>query len=264
MPKQKGVIKIKGTLNGICYYSLKGEHLLRKAAGPSMERIQTDPAFANLKSNMQEFGAASKLSKAIRTGFFEIAMQFKDSHMASRLSGLCRKIIQKGNGSPGQRDASLANDPKAFIGFQLNKNTMFHQVYKANPIVTSSENRDVITISILESNTAHLNKRPKKATHFQLTSALSLVSKYKCYSNKKAYYPVALKQNALGISQKTGPLACNIEHKNLQIQLKTPVTSKLSSNIDITVWLGIQYLKQEGSQFHALETYKAMQCIALL
>ncbi|WP_308992737.1 hypothetical protein QLS71_016270 [Mariniflexile litorale] len=67
-----------------------------------MQRIQTDPAFANLKANMQEFAAASKLSKAIRTGFFETAMQFKDS----------------------------------------------------------------LTIRILKSHTAQLNKRPKNATHF--------------------------------------------------------------------------------------------------
>lgn len=49
MPKQKGIIKLKGTLNGVCYYPLKGMYIKRKATGPSRERIYNDPAFKTLR-----------------------------------------------------------------------------------------------------------------------------------------------------------------------------------------------------------------------
>ncbi|MGZ0015660.1 hypothetical protein [Yeosuana sp. AK3] len=42
MAKQKGIIKIKGTLNGLCYYKLNGVDMVRKATEPSKERIQND------------------------------------------------------------------------------------------------------------------------------------------------------------------------------------------------------------------------------
>jgi len=68
MPKQKGLIKLTGTLEGICYYQLNGKYISRKAVGPSKERINKDLAFANVKYNNQGFGAASKLSKVICLG----------------------------------------------------------------------------------------------------------------------------------------------------------------------------------------------------
>ena len=41
MPKQKGLIKFTGTLNGMCYYVLNGQYIVRKAAGPSKERSRS-------------------------------------------------------------------------------------------------------------------------------------------------------------------------------------------------------------------------------
>ncbi|PWK19859.1 hypothetical protein [Xanthomarina spongicola] len=184
--------------------------------------------------------------------------------MASRLSGVCRKIIQKGSGTLGEREAYIGNNPQALIGFQLNKQVVFNQVYTAKTIVTSHNNRRIITINIPKSSVFHLKKQPKNATHFQLIGALSLVSKYKYSPNKKTYHPMSLKQNALGISKNTEPLLCKIEHTNLQIQLQTPVTTQLQSNVSITVWLGIQYLKLEGLEYYTYKSHKAMQCIGLL
>jgi hypothetical protein len=264
MPKQKGPIKLKGTLNGICYYSLKGVYISRVAKGPSRERINTDPAFAKIKANNLEFGMGSKLSKAIRTGFLETTKQFQDTYMASRLSGVCRNIIQKGSGPLGKREAHIGNNPQALIGFQLNKQLVFNQIHTAKPVVTSHNNRRLITVTIPKSKVTHLHKQPKNATHFQLTCALSLVSNYQCQPDEETYKPVIPKQNALGISQQTPPLLCKIEHTNLQIQLQTPVTTELQTNVSITVWLGIQYLKLNESTVYTYKNVKAMQCIAIL
>ncbi|GGG46567.1 hypothetical protein [Bizionia arctica] len=264
MPKQKGIILIHGKLNGKSYYPLKGIYLSRTANGPSKERIQTDPAFAELKARNLEFGMASRLSKAIRTGVLETVKDFQDPKMASRLTRVCYQIIKEGSGTIGKREANLTNKPKALIGFPLKPRKNLDQVYTATPVVTSHKKRRIITISIPESSQIHLVNKPKTATHFQLTAALSLVSNYTCRPGQKTYRPVAPKQNALGISQKTEALLCKIEHKNLQIQLKTPVKREVSSNVSLVVWFGIQYLKQEGSQLYTLKNMQVMQCINLL
>src|SRR5690554_6495119 len=264
MPKQTGIIKLKGTLNGVCYYPLKGVYIKRKATGPSKERILTDLVFAKVRTNNLEFGLASRLSKAIRTGILETTKQFQDPTMASRLTSICHKIIQEGSGTPGKREVNLANNPKALIGFKLNNKHALDTIYTAKPIITSKKNRRIITLNIPESSKKNLKKIPKTATHFQLIAALSVVSGYKCRPNQKAYRPITPKHNALGTTQKTQPLLCKIEHKNLQLTLETPVKTAVSKHASLVVWFGIQFIKQEGKQYYSLKNNKVMQCVTLL
>ncbi|PKQ47005.1 hypothetical protein [Confluentibacter flavum] len=264
MPKQKGLIKIKGTLNGVSYYQLKGVDISRRAVGPSKERIQTDPVFVNVKHNNQEFGGASSLSKTIRQGLGKTAIAFKDSHMASRLTGVCSKIIQKGSGTHGQREAHINNNPEALIGFQLNNNQAFNQIFTAKPRVTSHNNRNNITITIPKISKKHLIKAPKKATHVQFTVALCMVSNTQWQSQLQSYQPVQPECHGIGTSQQTIPLLCKIEHTNIQIQLETAFTNQNPTNIAITVWLGIQFLRLQDTQFKPVQSVKAMQCIAVL
>src|SRR5690606_758169 len=157
----------KGTLNGVCYYPLKGVYIKRKATGPSKERILTDPAFAKVRTNNLEFGLASRLSKAIRTGILETTKQFQDPTMASRLTGTCYNIIQDGSRIPGKRDANQANNPKFLICFKLKHKHALNNIYTAKAIITSKKNRRIITHNIQESCKKNLKKIPKTATHFQ-------------------------------------------------------------------------------------------------
>ncbi|MFK7833466.1 MAG: hypothetical protein AB8B52_09320 [Winogradskyella sp.] len=264
MPKQKGIIKLKGTLNGMCYYQLNGKDVVRKAVGPSRERINTDPAFANVKSNNQEFAAASKLSKAIRQGLGANAKQFKDTYMASRLTGACRKIIQKGSGNLGQRDANVHNHPEALVGFQLNKAIPLTQLYTAKPVVSANNQRTTITVNIAKSAAHHLKQKPTKATHVQMTVALSTVSSYQWQPEENNYKATHPEQNGLGSTKQTPPLACATEHSNLNLQLQTPITENSEENIAITVWLGITYLQEQNHQYLPIQTPQAMQCIAVV
>ena len=264
MPKQKGLLKLKGTLQGQCYYQLNGKYVVRKAVGPSRERINTDPAFVNVKSNNQEFAAASKLSKAIRDGLSNNAKQFKDSYMAGRLTGCCRKIIQKGSGELGQREANLHNNPKALLGFQLNKAVPFNQIYTVKPKITNNNARNHIIISIPKSTLNNHKQRPKAATHFQLTAALSMVSNLQWQANLKAYQPTNTALNALGYTTQTQPLLCKIEYSNLELSLQIPNTEHIPENLAITVWLGITYLHIQNHNKTPYKSAQAMECIAVL
>jgi hypothetical protein len=264
MPKQKGIILLQGFLNGTSYFPLNGEYYSRVPNVHSKKRIQTDPAFAKVRANNQEFGMASKWSKALRTGILDTVKEFQDTTISSRLTGVCYNIIKEGSGPMGRREANLANNPQALIGFQLHKKRSVDQVYTATPELTSHKNRRLITISIPNSNKSHLKKHPKTATHFQLIAALSVVSNYKCRPDQKTYRPIAPKHNSLGITKTTKPLLCKIDHTNLQIQLETPVKTPVSTNASLVVWFGIQFLKQEGLSFYTMKTNKVMQCIHLL
>ncbi|REG86182.1 hypothetical protein [Winogradskyella sediminis] len=264
MPKQNGLFKLKGTLQGKCYYQLNGQYIVRKAVGPSRERINTDPAFSNVKSNNQEFAAASKLSKALRQGLGDNAIRFKDSYMTGRLTGCCRKIIQKGSGLVGQREANLHNHPTALIGFQLKKELPLEQIYTAKPQININNTRHKIDINIPKSNSNHHNQKPINATHFQLTAALSLVSNLQWESNENAYQPTHSELHTLSITNQTQPLLCKIEHTHIHMPLHMPTTVELPNTIAITVWLGITYLKIDDGNYVTYQSPKAMACIAVL
>ena len=45
MPKQRGIIKLDGTIGDITFYRTKDGYMAREKGGVSAERMQTDPAF---------------------------------------------------------------------------------------------------------------------------------------------------------------------------------------------------------------------------
>ncbi|HEY0092582.1 MAG TPA: hypothetical protein VGB43_08860, partial [Flavobacterium sp.] len=61
MARQKGIIKLKGTMGGITFYktSLDG-HLAREKGGIEASRIASDPAFQRTRENGSEFGRAGR------------------------------------------------------------------------------------------------------------------------------------------------------------------------------------------------------------
>ena len=45
MAKQKGIIKLKGSLGGLTFYERNRKELVRTTGGPTKERIENDPKF---------------------------------------------------------------------------------------------------------------------------------------------------------------------------------------------------------------------------
>ena len=56
MAKQKGFIKVKGSLGGLTFYSANREELIRTTGGVDKSRIEKDPSFKRTRENMSEFG----------------------------------------------------------------------------------------------------------------------------------------------------------------------------------------------------------------
>jgi hypothetical protein len=170
------ILKIIGTIKSITYYRLNGEYVKRKSSPPTRDQILYDPRFSTVKANVQEFAGGTMLSKAIYTGLGENHKIFRDSYFTSRLTGRCRKIIQKGRGAKGQREANVFNFTEALIGLQLHKKQIFNQIYWAKKSILVNSDRSTITINIKNSSDLNLGKYPKSATHFMLTAVISTVS----------------------------------------------------------------------------------------
>ncbi|MDP2688157.1 MAG: hypothetical protein Q8O62_13100 [Aequorivita sp.] len=276
MPKIKSIIKIVGTIKGMTYYFLNGEYVARRSNPPTKDQIYNDPRFASVRANTKEFGGASILSKAIRNGLGENEKMFKDIRFASRLSGVCRKIIQKGNGKMGEREANLSNMPEALKGFQLHKTQIFNRIFPATPTVTTDQYKQLITISIPKVIVIP-PKGKSRATHFKLIAAISTVSSHKWHRKTQKYRPTNAKSNGLGATATTASLCCNQEYPNIQLVLTNPIKPnpfpfpkfnffpwRFSNQTAITVWLGITFLSIAGQTYSVQKKHRAMECIAVL
>lgn len=61
MARQKGIIKLKGTIGDITFYKTQDGHLAREKGGIDASRIKSDPAFQRTRENGSEFGRAGKI-----------------------------------------------------------------------------------------------------------------------------------------------------------------------------------------------------------
>ena len=65
MARQKGIIKLRGTVGDITFYKSKDGHLVRERGGVDGNRIANDPAFKRTRENGSEFGRAGKSGKLL-------------------------------------------------------------------------------------------------------------------------------------------------------------------------------------------------------
>ena len=86
MARQKGIIKLEGTIGDISFYKSKDGHLARTKGGVEADRIRSDPAFQRTRENGQEFGKAGKAGRLLRTSLRQYLQNAADSRMVSRLT----------------------------------------------------------------------------------------------------------------------------------------------------------------------------------
>ena len=172
MAKQKGIIKLKGTIGGITFYktSMDG-HLAREKGGIEASRIASDPAFQRTRENGSEFGRAGKAGKTLRTAFRGLLLNSADSRMVSRLTQQMIKVIQ----ADVTNDRGLRNvidgEAELLIGFEFNVRgklgTSLFAPYTSAIDRVSGE----ITIDVPSFIPTNMISAPSGTTHFKIISA---------------------------------------------------------------------------------------------
>jgi len=94
MARQKGIIKLKGTIGDITFYKSQDGYLAREKGGIEASRIANDPAFQRTRENGAEFGRAGKAGRLLRTAIRPLLLNSADSRMVGRLTQRMVKVIQ--------------------------------------------------------------------------------------------------------------------------------------------------------------------------
>jgi hypothetical protein len=171
MARQKGIIKLKGTIGDITFYKTKDGHLAREKGGIDAGRIKSDPAFQRTRENGSEFGRAGKAGKTLRTALRTLLVNSADGRMVSRLTQAMVKVIQ----ADVTNDRGLRNvidgEAELLAGFEFNIGGKLGTTLFAPFVGTIDRASGDITVDIAPFVPLNMIAAPSGTTHYKIISA---------------------------------------------------------------------------------------------
>lgn len=171
MAKQKGIIKLRGTVGDITFYKTKDGHLAREKGGIDGNRIANDPAFKRTRENGSEFGRAGKSGKVLRAAFRGVLLKSADPRMTSRLTQLMVKVLQADATSVrGERNV-IDGEAELLQGFEFNNRAALGSVLFAPSVASIDRVTGELKVDIASFIPNNMVMAPGGTTHYKIISA---------------------------------------------------------------------------------------------
>lgn len=247
MAKQKGIIKLEGSIGDISFYKGRdGSFMARTKTGISGDRIKSDPAFIRTRENGQEFGRAGKAGKLIRSAFREIIKNNKDSRMSNRLSQELLKMIQADSVNVRGERVVLPDNISLIKGFQFNDAARLSTVLIMPFSLEIDRTAGSVSLSLQAFVPTSSIVTPNGATHARLILGCSEVD-----FDLGTYLTGSTQSEAIPLSNE----------QQAQITLDCNFTE--ASTLNVLVVFGIEFLQEVNSQQYPLSngTFNALSII---
>jgi hypothetical protein len=171
MARQKGIIKLKGTVGGITFYKTQDGHLAREKGDEDASRIKNDPAFQRTRENGSEFGRAGTAGRVLRTAIRGLLLNSADNRMVSRLTQAMTKVIQSDATSiRGERNV-IDGEAELLDGFEFNIRGKLGTSLYAPFVPTIDSVTGQIKVVIPSFIPANMIAAPSGTTHYKIISA---------------------------------------------------------------------------------------------
>jgi hypothetical protein len=171
MARQKGIIKLKGTIGDITFYKTQDGHLAREKGGIDASRIANDPAFQRTRENGSEFGRAGKAGKLLRTALRPLLLNSADSRMVSRLTQKMVKVIQADQVSERGLRNVIDGEAELLFGFEFNIRGKLGTSLYAPFVGAIDRVAGDVTVDLASFVPANMIAAPSGTTHFKIISA---------------------------------------------------------------------------------------------
>ncbi|WP_413999277.1 hypothetical protein ACMDB5_01520 [Flavobacterium sp. W1B] len=171
MARQKGIIKLKGTIGDITFYKTKDGHLAREKGGVEGSRIANDPAFQRTRENGAEFGRAGKAGKTLRTALRTLLLNSADSRMVGRLTQAMIKVIQADLVNERGLRNVIDGEAELLLGFEFNVRGKLGTSLFAPFVGTIDRVSGEISVDIASFIPANMIAAPGGTSHFKIISA---------------------------------------------------------------------------------------------
>ena len=170
MARQKGIIKLKGTIGDITFYKTQDGHLAREKGGIDANRIASDPAFQRTRENGSEFGRAGKAGKLLRTALRPLLINSADGRMVSRLTKAMVKVIQADATSERGLRNVIDGEAELLFGFEFNIRGKLGTSLFAPFVATIDRVSGDIDVSLASFIPVNMIAAPSGTTHFKVIS----------------------------------------------------------------------------------------------
>ena len=171
MARQKGIIKLKGTIGDITFYKTQDGHLAREKGGIEASRIASDPAIQRTRENGSEFGRAGKAGKLLRTALRPLLLNSADGRMVSRLTQQMVKVIQMDAVSERGLRNVIDGEIELVLGFEFNIRGKLGTSLFAPFTPAIDRVAGTLDVSIPSFVPANMIAAPGGTTHYKIISA---------------------------------------------------------------------------------------------
>ena len=236
MARQKGIIKLKGTIGDITFYKTQDGHLAREKGGIDASRIKSDPAFQRTRENGSEFGRAGTAGKILRTAFRALLLNSADGRMVSRLTQQMVKVIQADVTSVRGLRNVIDGEAELLAGFEFNIRGKLGTSLFAPFVAGIDRVTGDISVDLDSFIPANMIAAPSGTTHFKIISAGAEVD----FENES--FVEAHSESAILPWDATATAAIN------QLNTVTPASKK-----PLFLALGIEFYQEVNGQMYPLK-----------
>lgn len=236
MARQKGIIKLKGTIGDITFYKTQDGHLAREKGGIDASRIASDPAFQRTRENGSEFGRAGKAGKVLRTALRPMLLNSADGRMVSRLTQTMVKVIQADTVSERGLRNVIDGEVELVLGFEFNIRGKLGTSLFAPFTSTIDRALGTLAVNIPSFIPANMIAAPTGTTHFKVISGGAEID----FENET--YVVETSETAILPWDTTATAVIN---------LSNAVTA--ASTHPLVLALGIEFYQQINGQMYPLK-----------
>ena len=171
MAKQKGIIKLEGTIGDITFYKSPDGFLAKGKGGIPANRIANDPAFQRTRENGSEFGRAGKAGKVLRNAIRGVLQNSSDRLLVSRLTTEMVKVIQEDITNPRGLRNVIDGEAELLQGFEFNIRGKLGTCLYAPFTGTIDRAAGTLTANIPAFIPSNMIAAPSGTTHYKIVSA---------------------------------------------------------------------------------------------
>jgi hypothetical protein len=175
MARQKGVLKLEGSIGDISFYKSQDGYFARMKGGVDGERIKNDPKFARTRENGSEFGRAGKGGKLLRNALRVLLLNTSDNRMASRLTREMLKVIKADSTNSRGERTIVDGDIELIELFEFNKASKLGTVLFMPYSVNVDRQAGEVTVDIQDFVPQNSIAAPSGATHAKFVMAAAEV-----------------------------------------------------------------------------------------
>jgi hypothetical protein len=236
MAKQKGIIKLEGTVGDITFYKSRDGYVAKEKSGPTAEQIANAPAFQRTRENGQEFGRAGKAGKVLRNSVRSLIQNAQDSRMISRLTKEMMKVIKADTTSNRGLRNVIDGETELLTGFDFNENARLSTTLYAPFTATVDRAAGTLTVNLPAFKPADMIAAPSGTTHFKIVSAGTEINFEQNQHNGE------IKETAILPLDSSNTAVMNIDH-----------AVSANSTHPLFLLLGIQFFQEVNGEKYPLK-----------